>query len=196
MKCFHKGILASICICLFLSVALAHAQDTALDKSLAPADDGTYSNVFQDMGVVQRRAMKKSGKFLISNYGALDFSDGPYSMYGFNLDVGYALSDFWEIYINTTPFFISNKRGFASDIEKLYLDPVHYPGTCNPGEDCTAKVTFIKPKMQAGVEVLWAPAYGKDSLGSRRVIHSDTFFKLGVFSFEFQYSISSRRDSK
>ena len=62
MNSFLKKSLSLICFFAFS----AFAQETPLDKSLAPVDDDSYSNVFKDMGVVQRRAMKKSGKFLIS----------------------------------------------------------------------------------------------------------------------------------
>ncbi len=43
-------------------------------------------------------------------------------------------------------------------------------------------------KFQYGVEFLWAPAYGKDSIGSHRVIRSDTFFKVGVMKQNYDES--------
>jgi len=161
----------------FLGFSQAFAQQTPLDKSLAPsAAEDDVSNVFKDMGVVQRRAMPKSSRFLISNYGSLDFSDGPYSMYGFNIDLGFALSDFWELYLNTTPFFVTNPRSIVGKVRDLAqeLDP-------------TKDVAFdlAKPRYLLGGTLLWAPAYGKDSIGSRHVVRSDTFFKLGVMQTFF-----------
>lgn len=158
MKSFRKFLMFA-----GISAVLGHAQQTPLDKSLAPDQTGVVSSVFLDMGVVQRRAMPKGGRFLISNYGSFDFSDGPYSMYGVNLDLGYALSDFWELYLTSTPVFFSNARPIVAALESL--DP---PQT----------VDYTKPSYSYGGALVWAPAYGKDSLGSRRVIRSDTFFKL------------------
>lgn len=155
-----------------LMSALCWAQpQTPLDKSLAPDREDAVSNVFREMGVVQRKAMQKSGKFLFSNYGALDFSDGPYSMYGFNTNLGYALSDFWEIYINAVPFFIANPRSIVDAVRRL-----------EGGFD----IGMVKPKYQLGGEILWAATYGKDSLGSTRVIRSDTFFKAGVMQIFYE----------
>lgn len=158
----------------------ASAEEVVLDKSLAPQEDSGYANVFRDMGVVQKRAMKKSGKFLISNYAGLDFSDGPYTMYSLNVNPGYALSDFWEIYLTSVPLFVSSARGIVTDIESLKLDRTEYPDVCPATGTCFASVRSVKPKYQFGGELLWAPAYGKDSVGSRRIIRSDTFFKFGV----------------
>ena len=168
-----QGLLAA---CILLIPILTHAQQqTPLDRTLAPQGDDTVSNVFRDMGVVQRRAMTKSGRFLFSNYGALDFSDGPYSMYGFNLNPGYAISDFWEIYVNAVPFFISNPRSIVGLVEQLKLD-----------NGQSAKIDFVKPKYQIGGEILWAPAYGKDSIGKTRVLRSDTFFKIGAMQIFYE----------
>ncbi len=162
---------------LALSSTLSLAQQTPLDKSLAPQGEEQISNVFKEMGVVQRRAMQKEGRFLISNYGSLDFSDGPYSMYGFNTDIGYALSDFWEVYINATPFFVSNPRSIVGKIDALVqsIDPTQ-----------TSVINFIKPRYLLGGSILWAPAYGKDSIGSHSVIRSDTYFKFGVMQLFYE----------
>lgn len=185
---FRKIQLFSFVLIFIFSKAVSGAEETALDKSLAPTDESAFANVFKDMGVVQRRAMNKSGKFLITTYGGLDFSDGPYSMYSINTNVGYGISDFFEIYLNIVPMFVTNPRSIVGLIQGLKLDPAEYPTTCRAGVVCTATVSFIKPKMQFGGEILWAPAYGKDSIGSRSVIRSDTFFKLGVASVIYEES--------
>ena len=45
--------------------------------------------------------------------------------------------------------------------------------------------TLAKPKSQLGAEILWAPAYGKDSWGPYTMFRSDTFFKLGAYQVDF-----------
>lgn len=167
-----------IWIGLSLALTLGHAtadeSAPVLDRSIKPVTDDSepneeVSSVFRDMGVVQRKAMSKSQKLLLSPYFSMDFSDGPYTMYGVNIDIGYAISDFWEIYINTTPFFINNQRSIVKKVEALDLP-----------DSQTATISAPLAKRQLGIELLWAPLYGKDSLGARTVIRSDTFFKIGV----------------
>lgn len=144
---------------------------TELDKGLAPKTEEEVSNVFREMGVVQKRAMAKSERFLISSYGTLEFSDGPYANYSFHINPGYAISDFFEIYLNFVPFFIRSPRALVDRLRTL-TPPV--------------TVTASRPQMQFGLEALWAPLYGKDSLGISRVIRSDTFIKFGASMTTFE----------
>ena len=163
LKCL--GFFLSI-TCTFAVVAAPLESDEGmepLDRTLKPDAPEEDLGIFQDTVVVQHRAMPKAGRFLISSYGALDFSDGPYSMYAFQLNPGYAISDFWEVYLNFAPFYISSARSIVSLVESHGFE-----------------ISAAKPQRQFGFEVLWAPAYGKDSIGSHHVIRSDTFFKLGV----------------
>lgn len=167
----------ALCLLAFsLSCALA-AEEPGLDRSLRPsnADSDSQPKVFRSIGVVQNKAMSKSGRFLVSSYLGMDFSDGPYSMYGANLDVGYAISDFWEVYLNTTPMFINNQRSIVSKVESLQL-----------ADGRRATITAALPSRQLGLEILWAPLYGKDSLGLERIIRSDTFVKAGVMQIQYK----------
>jgi len=143
-----------------------------VDASLRPTEEIDAKGVFRDMVVVQRRAMVKGGRFLLSTYAALDFSDNPYTMYGFQVNPGYAISDFFEVYINYAPYFRTSERRIVKELTALGV-----------------AVETSKPKRQIGAEVLWAPLYGKDSVGSRRVLRSDTFFKFGVM--QIKYDIGS-----
>jgi len=155
---------AGVCWCCFANVALA-----AVNPTLRPEDTEEISNVFREMGVVQRRAMPKGGRLLLSTYGGFDFSDGPYTNYSLNINPGFALSDFLEIYLNAAPLFFVSPRSIVSLVgnEKL-------------GDGTYLVISAARPTSQIGGEVLWAPAYGKDSLGMRTIIRSDTFFKLGA----------------
>ena len=148
------------------------AAAVALDRTLKPPPgEGSeeISVVLKDMGVVQRKGMNKARKLLLSSYVGMDFSDGPFSMYSVNFDVGYALSDFWEIYLNAAPFYINSRRSIVDKVEGLTLQ-----------NGAQATITAALAKRQFGAELLWAPLYGKDSFGIRTVIRSDTFLKAGV----------------
>lgn len=142
-----------------------------VDRTLEPAPTGTeeVARVFEDMIVVQRRAKQKAGKFVTSVFGSFDFSDGPSTMYGGNISVGYAFSEQLEFYLNYTPAFITNDRKIVGQVSALTLEN---------GEH--AKLDSAKAKTQYGVELLWAPAYGKDAWGPKSIVRSDTFFKLGI----------------
>ena len=84
-------------------------------------------------------------------------------MYSFNVNPGYAISDFWEVYLAFAPFYVTQKRDIVEQIEST-------------GNTIVAS----KAKYSYGAELVWSPLYGKDSLGSRTIIRSDTFLKFGA----------------
>lgn len=136
----------------------AHAQNpaTPLDPASRVVEEkDQVSNVFKDIVVVQRKAKDKARKFLVNPGITFDFSDGPISMYAVNTNLGYALSDFWEVYLNLVPAFIVQERSIVKKISGL---------TLQNGKQAT--ITYSKPKTQYGLEVLYLPAYGKDSWGA------------------------------
>jgi hypothetical protein len=163
----------------------ARAQaDERLDPALAPTaqeDASDISQVYRNMVVVQRKAKQKANRWLFYAYGSFDFSDEPTTMYGINLDVGYAVSDYWEVYLNYVPYFIANQRDIVSKINGL-----QYP------DGTPATLSYAKPKSQIGGEILWAPAYGKDSWGPHSIVRSDTFFKLAVGDVQYEGSSGLR----
>ncbi|MBU6154162.1 MAG: hypothetical protein KGP28_07655 [Bdellovibrionales bacterium] len=156
------------------STSPGSTEKTPLDSSVRIGSDDEVSNVFRDMGVVQRRAMRKRGRFLVSTYGTLDFSDGPYTNYTLSINPGYAISDFLEVYLQFSPFYIVNKRSIVDIVASL-----------PPTVDGQASITSARPKYQYGFEVLWAPLYGKDSLGMNTIIRSDTFLKFGASQIQY-----------
>lgn len=165
-------------LALIFSAAPANAQSkNPISDDLKPPEESLdeVAAVYKDMGVLQRPAMSKKGRFLVSSYGSLDFSDGPYSMYGLHVSPGYAISDSFEIYFNFVPLYINSARSIVEKVEGL---------TLANGQKAT--ILFSKPKMDYGAELLWAPAYGKDSVGSRHVVRSDTFFKVGSSLVQYE----------
>jgi outer membrane beta-barrel protein len=169
--CLKKRSLSALFLFFCLASAInAGAADTPLDKNVRPAGEADeIPNVFRDMGVVQRRAMPKAGRFLFSSYGGFDFSDGPYTNYSLNVNPGYAINDFFEVYFNFAPKFLVMQRSIVDAVRSL---------TLKNGD--RADIVAATPERQLGAELLWAPAYGKDSLGLKMIIRSDTFLKAGV----------------
>jgi hypothetical protein len=152
----------------FLSVPTLRAEE--LDQDLKPPEMGTkeINRFFEDVVVVQRRARPKAKKILFNPFFSIDFSDGPTTFYSASLSLGYALSDYWEVYLAGVPYFISNERDIVGRVSQLTLEG---------GKK--ASIQYLKPKYQLMAEVLWAPAYGKDSWGPTSIVRSDTFLKVG-----------------
>jgi hypothetical protein len=136
------------------------------------------SKVFRDMVVVQRKAKIKAKHFLVNPNMGVDFSDGPATLYTMNLNLGYAISDFWEVYLNYAPGFIVQERGIVKMLDSQVVYDVNQ-------QQQKIRIQYAKPKSQMGAEVLWAPAYGKDSWGPYTMFRSDTFFKVGIYQVDF-----------
>lgn len=155
-----------------------------LNKELDPKEAfGDVSSLFENVVAVQRKALKKAGSFLISPYFSFDFSDSPYTMYGLNLNVGYAPSEFWEIYFNFIPMYITEERNLSKKVRELTL-----------ANNQKAEIATEKAKMSYSAEILWSPAYGKDSWGLKGVVRSDTFFSfsLGIIKYEINPGLRSK----
>jgi hypothetical protein len=168
MSCAALGLFSS-------GPSFAQTEAVELDQRILKDTDREFGGVYRDMGVVQRKAMDKGGRFLFSTFGSLDLSDLPYSNLGMNLDVGYALSDFFEIYFHWVPAFINQKRNYATQLD-AYTD----------GSGNTPLADISKMKRGMGATMIWAPSYGKDSIGSRTILRSDTFFKLSYTRTNFE----------
>jgi outer membrane beta-barrel protein len=146
-----------------------------LDRSLQPGTNDEISSLFENVVAVQRKAKVKAGKYILNPYFSYDFSDAPFTMYGFNLNVGYAISEFWEVYFNYVPSYMTNERSIAKKVDDL--------GLLANGQK--AEVSMEKAKSSFGVEVNWIPIYGKDSWGPYGIIRSDTFlnFQAGQVTY-------------
>lgn len=156
-------------------------QSTPLNQDVKMDIDERVNKVFRDMVVVQRKAKNKARSFLFVPQLGLDFSDGPITLYTLNTNVGYALSDFWEIYLNYVPAFVTNERSIVKKISELKL-----------ANGDSASITYSRPKSQIGAEILYAPAYGKDSWGPYSIVRSDTFFKFGAAQITYDVGSGSR----
>jgi len=126
-------------------------------------------SVLKDMGVVQKKEFSKKGKFLLSTFMSLEFADGPSTIYAINFNPGYALSEFFEVYVNLVPVFLTQERSIVQEVSKLQL-----------ANGRTASITAADPKYQFGIEGLWAFGYGKESVGLSSLLRSDTFIKAGA----------------
>lgn len=151
-----------------------------LDHSLKPQATDEVSSLFENIVAVQKKARVKSGKFLFSPSMSFDFSDSPNTMYGLNLDFGYALGEFWEVYLAVTPTYISNERSLAKKVRDLNLGSQE------------ANIVAEKAKYSYGIDVNWVPIYGKDSWGPYGIIRSDTFINFGLKQVKYEVSTGNQ----
>jgi hypothetical protein len=150
------------------------STSTPLDPEVQIKQQDKVSTVFRDMVVVQRKAKDKDNKILTNVYMSFDFSDGPNTMYGINTNIGYAFSDFFEVYLNFVPAFIVQDRDIVDKIKSITVE--------GGGQ---ASITYAEPDYQYGLEFLWAPAYGKDSWSPYSIVRSDTFFKFSIGQIKY-----------
>lgn len=166
----------AVFLCAQAFTTFASSTAEAVDARLAPPneDSSELAGVYSDMIVVQRKAKEKKGHALFSSYGTLEFSDGPQSITTLNFDVGYAVSDRVELYLNFAPLFLTSDRNIKTQVESLQL-----------ANGQQAQLLTPKPKFQFGAEFLWLPAYGKDSWSPFSIVRSDTFFKFYAGTLQF-----------
>lgn len=150
-------------------------KKATLDRSLQPTANDEISTLFENVVAVQRKAKVKSGSFLFNPYASFDFSDSAYTMYGLNLNLGYALGEFWEIYLNYVPTYVTNERSIAKKVRDL--------GTLANGR--TAEISVEKARSSFALEINWVPIYGKDSWGPYGIIRSDTFINFGAGTIKY-----------
>lgn len=175
---FTPRALRPILVAVFYAAAAWVAVGPSVALAGRDAEAKDYPVVFREMGVVQNKAMNKQGRLLFVPSFAMDFSDGPYSMYSVGARIGYAVSDFLEIYGVANPKFISQMRPFIQNLK----DQV---AANNYDVDITGAIA----RSEYGLQLLWAPLYGKDSFGVSRIVRSDTFLRLGVS--QIKYDIGS-----
>jgi hypothetical protein len=119
MKLNKKTIFILLSIFLFASESFCQTKSvegskkSTLDRSLEPTVSDEISSLFENVVAVQRKAKVKSGKFLFAPYLSFDFSDSPQTMYAFNFNMGYAIGEFFEIYLNYVPSYVNNERSIS-----------------------------------------------------------------------------------
>lgn len=156
--------------------AVPDSKPVSLDRGLEPTQQDEISSLFENVVAVQRKAKIKNGHFLFHTNFSFDFSDSPYTMYALNLNAGYAIGEFWEIYLNYVPTYAANERSIARKVRELPA----YPSGLQP------ELNSEKAKSSYGIELNWVPLYGKDSWGAYGIIRSDTFVNIGVGQIKYQ----------
>ena len=165
-----------------LAPAAGSAGQVPLDRTLKPQEGDEISTVFENVIAVQRKAKVKAKRQIFSPYLSFDFSDAPYTMYGAAINYGYAFSEFWEVYLNVIPTFITNERTISKKVKELKF----------PNTSYHAEISSEKAQLFTGIEVNYVPIYGKDSWGPYGIVRSDTFINFGAGLIKYE-SLSGMR---
>lgn len=178
-------ICINICTCLsiLMGTSLAWSQEesaggAALDPKLRLTSKDEVSPIFEGVVAVQRKAKVKKGSFLFSPLFSLDFSDAPYTMYSLQLNAGYAISDFWEVYFSYSPSFAANERNLSKQVKQI--DQGQY------------SIDAQKPKSFMGIEINWLPIYGKDSWGPYSIVRSDTYLNFSYGQIQYSRDVGNK----
>ncbi len=137
--------------------------------------DSQLSSIFKDIIVVQRQAIKRDKKKLISFSSTFDFSDGPIDQTGLTLKAGYAVNQNWELHLLFTPTYMNKTRPVADSVSNLTL-----------ANGQKAELVSPKAKNSLGAEINWMLAYGKDAWGPYTIIRSDTFIQFQLMNVSYE----------
>ncbi len=94
------------------------------------------------------------------------------------MNAGYAISDFWEVYLAYSPVFAANERNLSKQVKKI-----------NNGQ---YTIDSQKPKSFTGIEVNWLPIYGKDSWGPYSIVRSDTFLHFSFGQIQYDTDVGNK----
>jgi len=118
---------------------------------------------FDDIAVIQKRYLPKTGRFEAYIAPSLVLNDAFFSEYGVNARINYSFS---ERYCLELPFFFltSSTRDVT---EGLYKRGV-------------TTTSFVTPKSYYGLDFRWTPVYGKMAFGQGKIVPFDLYFSAGV----------------
>ena len=181
---YSKWLRICVCFTILIGTSSAWSQTEAsgsagLDPKLKLTSKDEVSPIFEGVVAVQRKAKIKKGSFLFAPMASLDFSDAPYTQYSLQLNAGYAISDFWEVYFAYSPVFVANERNLSKQIKQI--PPAG-----------TYSIDAQKPKSFMGIEVNWLPIYGKDSWGPYSIVRSDTFVNFSYGQIQYSRDVGSK----
>ena len=180
---YSKWLRICVCITILMGGVSSWSQtnssgDAALDPKLRLTSKDEVSPIFEGVVAVQRKAKVKKGSILLNPMFSFDFSDAPYTQYSLQLNAGYALSDFWEVYVAYSPAFAANERNLSKQVSKL--DQGQY------------SIDAQKPESFMGLEVNWLPIYGKDSWGPYSIVRSDTFVHFSYGQIQYSQDVGNK----
>lgn len=140
-----------------------HEKDVA-DIKVETLSDLSKLSEFNDIAVMQKRYMPKTGRFQM-NAGFATIVNDPWNQsVGANVRAAYNLTEQWGL--EGQGFFMSTQQSTAAT-ELLSQHRIN------------AKTSFGALSSYYGANVMWTPLYGKISLFNSRIIPFDMYFSAG-----------------
>jgi len=177
MRALRFATRSLVACALLLGAAGARADDDAAAEATADAVAAgktappTNLDLDERIRPVSGNLFLKKGRHELSPMVALSLGDPFYSKYVAGAQYGYHLGETWMLGLNAG-YAVSTPSGAVS--------------RCNSsGQDCRipSKTDLSRAPgdlgMIAGLDVSWAPLYGKISVLAQSVLHFDTYFLAG-----------------
>lgn len=149
------------------AAAEAAADAAASAQRLPP----TNLDLDERIRPVSGQLFLKGGRHELSPTVGLSLGDAFFSKYVFGLEYAYHLSDSWMMGLNVS-YALSSPSGAVNRCD-------------SGGQGCRlpSKDDLVRAPgdfgMMAGIDVSWAPLYGKISVLAERVLHFDTYVLAG-----------------
>jgi len=118
---------------------------------------------FEDIAVIQKKYLDKSGRFEVWGAGSLALNSQFYDFLGLNVALAYHFNESWGL-----------------ELEGLYLTDLQKNVTTNLEDDQNIVTrSIIVPSYYVGAHLRWSPIYGKISLREKTINPFEMYFTFG-----------------
>ena len=171
IKFYNLG--KKICLCLMLlSFAMsASAQDEYYEDPEEPnrqleenVDDLSTLEEAEDIAVIQKKFLKKTGRWELWGAGALALNSQYFNFLGLNAKLSYHFSERWGVELQGM---------FLSDLEKSITEGLR-------NDRAISTTDIVTPTSYYGVNLRWSPIYGKMSLREKTINPFELYFTGGL----------------
>ncbi len=117
---------------------------------------------FDDVAVIQRRYLPRTGRFeIFPNFGLI-VNDAFFQNFVAGGRFAYGLSERWAIEV-TGSFISRSEKDATKDLEEVQV----------------TTTSLVVPKSYVGADIRWSPIYGKTAFFSDSIVPFDMYFSLG-----------------
>ncbi len=146
-------------------------ENSAAAKSYATEEDKNVTDFkglanlapFQEISIIQKRFMPKTGRFELFGGGTIVTNDPFFNTMGGVLKFGYFLNESWGVELNYFGLTTSQRES-TRELET------------NNG---VTTESLAYPKSYMGADLMWSPIYGKMTWFNNRIIPFDLYFSGG-----------------
>ncbi|WP_413292854.1 outer membrane beta-barrel domain-containing protein [Bdellovibrio sp. HCB185ZH] len=143
----------------------AAAKNYAGDDEKNVTDFKGLANLapFQEISIIQKRFMPKTGRFELFGGGTIVTNDPFFNTMGGVLKAGYFLNESWGVELNYFGLTTAQRES-TRELES------------NNG---VSTESLAYPKSYIGADIMWSPIYGKMTWFNNRIIPFDLYFSGG-----------------